>query len=44
MKHLIRLSNYSKNDVFKIFDIADKIQQGEYKDFLLNKTVVSFFS
>lgn len=43
MKHLIRLSNYSKNDVFKIFDIADKIQQGEYKDFLLNKTVVLFF-
>jgi ornithine carbamoyltransferase len=43
MKNLIRLSEYSKSDIFEIFDIADKIQQGGYKDYLLNKTVVLFF-
>lgn len=43
MKHLIRLSDYSKDDIFKIFDIADKIRRGDYKNFLLNKTIVLFF-
>lgn len=43
MKHLIRLNDYSKADIFKIFDIADKIQQGEYKNYLSNKSVVLFF-
>jgi len=43
MKNLIRLSDYSKDDICMIFDIADKIQQGDYKDYLLNKTVVLFF-
>lgn len=43
MKHLIRLNDYSKADIFKIFDIADKIQQGEYKNYLSNKSIVLFF-
>lgn len=43
MKHLIRLSDYSKDDILKIFDIADKIQRGDYKNSLLNKTIVLFF-
>lgn len=43
MKHLIRLGDYSKEDISEIFHIADKIQQGGYKNYLLNKTVVLFF-
>ncbi|WP_099466879.1 ornithine carbamoyltransferase [Konateibacter massiliensis] len=43
MKNLIRLSDYTKNDVKEIFHIADEIQQGNYKDFLRNKTIVMFF-
>lgn len=43
MKHLIRLTDYTKEDVGEIFHIADKIQQGEYKNYLQGKTVVLFF-
>lgn len=43
MKNLIRLRDYSKDDICKIFDITDKILQGDYKNYLLNKTVVLFF-
>lgn len=43
MKSLIRLTDYTKDDVFEIFKIADDIQNGKYKNFLTNKTVVMFF-
>lgn len=43
MKSLLRLTDYSKDDVFEIFQIADKLQQGKYTDFLKGKTVVLFF-
>lgn len=43
MKSLIRLTDYTKNDVFEIFKIADDIQNGRYKNFLTEKTIVMFF-
>ncbi len=43
MKNLIRLTDYEKKDIFEIFEIADALKSGEYKDFLKGKTVVMFF-
>lgn len=43
MKNLIRLTDYKAKDVYEIFDIADEIIQGKYKDILNGKTVVLFF-
>lgn len=43
MKNLIRLTDYKAKDVYEIFDIADEIMQGKYKDILNGKTVVLFF-
>ena len=43
MKNLIRLNDYKAKDVYEIFDIADEIIQGKYKDILNGKTVVLFF-
>ena len=43
MKNLIRLTDYQAKDVYEIFDIADEIIQGKYKDILNGKTVVLFF-
>lgn len=43
MKHLIRLGDYSKDDIKEIFYIADEIQKGKYKDFLNSKTIIMFF-
>ena len=43
MRNLIRLRDYTKNDVQEIFHIADELQAGKYKDFLKGKTIVMFF-
>lgn len=43
MKSLIRLSDYSNEEIFRIFKIADDLRSGGYKNFLLGKTVVMFF-
>ena len=43
MKNLIRLTDYTANDVYDIFDIADGIQKGKYSDILKGKSVVLFF-
>ncbi len=43
MKNLIRLTDYKKEDILKIFEIADFLQKGEYRNFLKEKTVVMFF-
>ena len=43
MKSLIRLNDYSKEDILEIFQIADGLQKGKYKGFLSGKTVVMFF-
>lgn len=43
MKNLVRLKEYSRDDVQRIFHIADELQSGRYKDFLKGKTIVMFF-
>ena len=43
MKSLIRLTDFGKEDVFKIFHLTDEILQGKYKDALKGKSVVLFF-
>lgn len=43
MKHLIRLTDIDVDTVYKIFEIADELPQGKYKDALKGKTVVMFF-
>lgn len=43
MKHFIRLTDYTIEELLKIFDIADSLQKGNYQNYLYNKTVVMFF-
>lgn len=43
MRELIRLTDYSKADIFEIFKIADDLWKGKYINFLKGKTVVMFF-
>ena len=43
MRHIIRLSDFTKEEVMKIFHIADEIKQGKYKKYLQGKTVIMFF-
>lgn len=43
MKNLIRLTDYQKEDIYDIFQIADEVQQGKYEDMLKGKSVVLFF-
>ncbi len=44
MKHLIKLTDFTKDGVKKIFHIADEIQTGKYQNFLKGKTIVMFFT
>lgn len=43
MRNLILLKDFTKEDIFQIFDLADRIKQGEYHNFLSGKTVLLFF-
>lgn len=43
MKNLIRLTDYSIDEVNEIFGIADEISKGKYENLLKGKTVVMFF-
>lgn len=43
MKNLVRLTDYSVNDIYDVFNITDEIHNGKYKDFLKGKSVVLFF-
>lgn len=43
MKDFIRLTDLTKDDIFNIFSIADRISSGGYKGFLNEKTAVMFF-
>lgn len=43
MRELIRLTDYSKSDIYEIFEIADDLLKGKYKNFFKGKTVVMFF-
>ena len=40
---MIRLSDFTKEEVLQIFDIVGEIKQGKYKKYLQGKTVVMFF-
>lgn len=43
MKKLIRLTDYTQEEIYKIFNIADELQQGKYKNILKGKSVILFF-
>lgn len=43
MRNLIDLISIKKEDIFEIFHIADKIQEGKFKGFLNGKSIVLFF-
>ena len=43
MKNLIRLTDYHIDEISEIFEIADEISEGKYKDFFRGKTAVMFF-
>lgn len=43
MRHMIRLNDFTKEEVIQIFHIADEIKQGKYKNYLQRKTIVMFF-
>lgn len=43
MKNLISLTDYKAQDIYDIFNIADEVLQGKYKDILKGKSVVLFF-
>lgn len=43
MKNLIRLIDYTQNDIYDIFHIADEIVQGKHHEILKGKSVVLFF-
>lgn len=43
MRHLLRLTDLTKNDISDIFRIADSLCEGGYRDFLAGKTAVMFF-
>ncbi len=43
MRHLLQLTDLTKNDISDIFRIADSLCEGGYKDFLAGKTAVMFF-
>ncbi|MDD2480683.1 MAG: peptide transporter [Lutispora sp.] len=43
MKNLIRLDDYTPKEILEIFNLTDKIIQGQYTSYLQGKTVVLFF-
>lgn len=43
MSNLVDLLNIDKEDIFEIFHIADKIQEGKFKGFLNGKSIILFF-
>lgn len=43
MKHMIRLTDYSVNEIDKIYSLVDDIENGKYTKMLEGKTVVMFF-
>lgn len=43
MRNLVDLLILNKEDIFEIFHIADKIQEGKFKGFLNGKSIVLFF-
>ena len=43
MSNLVDLLSLNKEDIFEIFHLADKIQEGKFKGFLNGKSIVLFF-
>ncbi len=43
MRNLIRISDYTKKDIARVFQIADDIKKGKFIDFLKGKAVILFF-
>ena len=43
MRKLIELKDLTREEILQVFELADKIRQGEYSHFLSGKTVVLFF-
>lgn len=43
MKSLLRLTDYTVDEVYEIFHIADEIKAGKYTDALSGKTILLFF-
>ena len=43
MKNFISLTDFTSDDIFRIFRIADDLNNGKYNDFLKGKTIVMFF-
>lgn len=43
VKNLLRITDYTIEEINKIFAIADEIKNGKYKEILKDKTVVMFF-
>lgn len=43
MRNIIRLTDYSADELNTIFKIADELEQGKYSKYLLGKTIVMFF-
>lgn len=43
MRSLVDLHSLNKEAIFEIFHIADRIQEGKFKDFLKGKSIVLFF-
>ncbi|QHQ62001.1 peptide transporter [Anaerocolumna sedimenticola] len=43
MKNLVELKDLTREEILQVFELADRIKQGEYSHFLSGKTVVLFF-
>lgn len=43
MKNFLRLTDLQSGEIYEIFNIAEEIGNGKYKDFLKGKSVVLFF-
>lgn len=43
MRSLVDLSSLNKEDIYEIFRMADRIQEGKFKDFLNGKALYYFF-
>lgn len=43
MRNIIRLKDYTKDDIKEIFKIADDLQEEKYKNFLDGKIIAMFF-
>ncbi|MGB8453703.1 MAG: hypothetical protein WCD89_15435 [Anaerocolumna sp.] len=43
MRNLIELKDLTREEIFQVFELADRIRQSEYSHFLSGKTVVLFF-